>query len=98
MNERDFAFWLQGFFEIGVITPAVEGLWGDAHASVVKKHADLALQTSKDSGFLLACKAVADQPEALRAIVAAQFEHIIDQTLPPTHLDPAHNTDAIYRC
>lgn len=95
MTDRDFAFWLQGFFELQALREdPIEFDTIDAWAGAIRKHADLALLSVPASGFILACRSVADQPDALRAIVASQFEHVIDPTMPPIEKDPAHKPTA----
>lgn len=90
MTERDIAFWLQGFFELlpTLDTAVNPDDLGARWSRKVRQHLALALESTPRSGFLLACRAVVDQPQALQAVVAAQFEHVIDAGA--TGYDPAH--------
>ena len=88
MTPRDLAFWIQGCFENG----------GTPVADTVRKHAQLVLVSEPGAQFARDVAAVCDHPDALRAMVASQFEHVIDKTLPPARVDPAHNPNMLARC
>lgn len=104
MTSRDLAFWLQGCIELGGI--ATLDAAGASGADIIRKHAQLVRVTEPTSGFAIAVEAIADQPVALCSLVAAQFVHVIDATMPPVEKDPAHkpapsrpdNGPTLYRC
>jgi hypothetical protein len=103
MTERDFFFWLQGFFELGDACAVDITMISVSWSECIKKHAALVRVTCKEkgltpSGLLLSVETLADDPKALKRIVDAAFQHDIDKTLPPKHLDPAHRPDAVIRC
>lgn len=88
MTTRDLCYWLQGFFELSMNSePAPLAV---AWVDTVEKHCDLVLVSEPLSSVAHAIKAVARIPSAVQAIVAYQFVHVIDQTMPPIEKDPAH--------
>lgn len=87
MTPRDLAFWLQGFYELHDVVNVT--LTAEA-TDLIRKHADLVLVTTPKDPFAIAVRALADNGKGLRAIVAAQFEHVIDATFPAPEKDPAH--------
>ena len=87
MTSRDLAFWLQGFYELH--DASGNSVKAGAH-DLIRKHAELVLVTNKADPFAIAVRALADNGLGLRALVSAQFEHVVDATFPPPEKDPAH--------
>lgn len=99
MTPRDLAFWLQGFYELH--DAQLESPRRDC-ADIIRKHAELVLVTNPGNEFAIAVRALADNGRGLRALVSAQFEHVIDKTMGDPKNDPAHpftnSGPPIYRC
>lgn len=86
MSEDQFAYWLQGAFEIAGITSI-----SDAQANTIKAHITL-VRLGSDSGFLRTVEAILALPDEtnratmLQIVVNAQFKHVIDPKHPTPHL------------
>lgn len=86
MSEDQFAYWLQGAFEIAWIDEI-----SDTQVEIIKAHIAL-VRLGGDSGFLrsveglLAMTDTTARATAIRAVVAAQFKHVIDPKHPTSQL------------
>jgi hypothetical protein len=86
MSEDQFAYWLQGAFEIAGL-----GAISDVQVEIIKAHIAL-VRLGGDSGFLRSVEGLLAMPDAaakataIQAIVAAQFKHVIDPKHPTPHL------------
>jgi hypothetical protein len=81
MTERDFAYWLQGYFEIA----------GDLQSSLtlnqtvcIRNHIALVRTTQKTSVLLTAIEALLDNDDtvSIRKVISSYFEHVIDPQHP----------------
>lgn len=96
MTERDFSFWLQGFFEL---TNAHDNtIMQDPRISdLIRRHADLVLEKNPRSSFARTCKVLSEDLPSLRLIVNDQFEHVIDPNSDWPENDTVHAGGAM-RC
>jgi hypothetical protein len=100
MTDRDFAYWLQGFFELwdarGIDEYAIDDL-SDARVSgvednpvtrLIQRHIDLVRTTESNPTLCAAVEGI------IRATVAAVFHHVIDPQHPNQEAaDAAHFGD-----
>ncbi len=84
MTVTNLFYWIQGYFEIGEpaapLTPA--------QIDVIKRHIDPTRTlptTPAERALLSTLGALLTAPDALKALVASYFEHVVD----PLHPDPA---------
>jgi hypothetical protein len=92
MTERDFAYWLQGFFEIGK-----EGeVWSDLtpeQIDCIKNHIALVRTTQKTSVLLTAIEALLDHDTvSVQKVISSYFEHVIDPQHPDQDVANAAHT------
>lgn len=86
MTPRDFAYWLQGLFELTAATlPAGTLTLTPLQIDCIRKHIALVYTTHPGDAFVRSIEAVLERaPEAVEPLLAAHFEHVID----PAHPDP----------
>lgn len=102
MTERDFAYWLQGYFELYEAgypghPDNIEGFVGAFSAKqyeCIKNHIALVKTTiKKPSPFLISIEALLEYDvPAMRRVLNAYFEHVIDPEHPNQDAaNAAHN-------
>lgn len=86
MTERDLIYWVQGFFEIIEFgDQEIKALTAE-QVKTVQRHIDLVRETTPNSVLCIALEPILKMSEsapmysfeALKAIVASYFQHVID--------------------
>ena len=111
MNTTEFFYWLQGYFELsGSLEPLT-----DEQIDCIIRHDRLVAETTEGArgeqmikiGVMLQCikEGIADRTkgtDAVRTMVAAQFQHVIDPAAGPadiqSHLTHVHGGNVTFRC
>lgn len=77
MTSRDFAYWLQGFFEITKADrDAPLHLTVDQRATVIK-HLDL-VKTTEENSFFISMVEMNLDDKNLPRVISAYFKHVLD--------------------
>lgn len=96
MTERDFAYWLQGFFEASRIPLT------SAQINCIRKHIALVKTTQKPTSLIIAIEGLLTFEGGvpiIRNILNAHFEHVIDPEHPnPVADNNAHGGSTLFRC
>jgi hypothetical protein len=110
MTERDFAYWIQGYFELIDEIDSSDyhsGLLNVKQVECIQNHINLVKTTPKNpSVFIISVEALLQEDtESLKKVVSAYFEHVIDPKHPyPNLANAAHfggpqpNSDVKIRC
>lgn len=79
MTERDFAYWLQGFFEISGEARTLSS----SQIACVRRHIALLRTTQKTSVLATSIDALIEHNvEAVQRVINEYFEHVIDPQHP----------------
>jgi hypothetical protein len=87
MTPRDFAYWLQGYFEIDAAGTVENALTlSAAQRECVLRHAALVYTTHPADPLVRSIEAVLEKaPEAVPLLLSSYFVHVVD----PQHPEPA---------
>jgi hypothetical protein len=110
MTERDFAYWLQGYFELveaGVTQEDMpagllpvdmpKATLNENQKQCVRNHINLVRTTQKESSLLIAIEALLEYDvPAMRKVLDAHFEHVIDPEHPDQDAANAAHTGSIF--
>lgn len=102
MTERDFSYWLQGFFELS--TKPLSTNFTDDQRDCIRRHLELVDHTEKaPSKLCIWIWGALDggaSVDVVKARLAKHFQHVIDPQAPGDQgiLNHIHGSDTLYRC
>lgn len=104
MNNREFCYWLQGYFELldaDVLT--------NPQVQIIRRHINLAKQVDGGltkfpiflEGFFAACNdnPTTEQIQTIKRMLNQEFEHVIDPSYKDQKkLNQIHGRETVFRC
>lgn len=108
MSERDFCYWLMGFFELSLRATDSGPVYGagtaftDVQRTCIVRHLDLVDEVAP-SHFCSWIRGAIDagaKPEIVYQRLAERFQHVIDKQTPGDQvmLNQTHGGDPTFRC